>query len=50
VERAAIGDSIRTLPHATYGTIHADSVFLIASDLRPTGPVYKTLAKISLVG
>lgn len=47
-ERAAVGRALQAIPKVTYGTIQADAVYLIASDLRPTGPGYKTLAKISL--
>lgn len=47
-ERAAVGSAIRAITPATFGTIRTDAVCLIASDLRPTGPVYRTLAKIPL--
>lgn len=47
-ERAAVGETVQQVPKTTYGTIQADAIHLISSDLRPTGPVYRTLAKISL--
>ena len=47
-ERAAVGKAIRAVHAARYGTIHADAVYLMESDLRPAGPVYKTLEKIPL--
>lgn len=44
-ERAAIGALVQKYPLTTFGTIHADAIYLIASDLRPTGPVYTILAR-----
>src|SRR4029079_9758928 len=37
-ERAASGALVQRYPLTTFGTIHADAVHLISSDLRPAGP------------
>lgn len=47
-ERAAIGEAIQNAPAASFGTIRADAVSLIASDLRPNGPIYTTVARVAL--
>ena len=44
-QRAAFGELVKTMPPETYGVIHARALALIASDLRPTGPVYTILAE-----
>ncbi|MBI4674307.1 MAG: RNA 2',3'-cyclic phosphodiesterase [Chloroflexi bacterium] len=44
-ERAALGAMIKNKPPESYGVIHARAVYLIASDLRPSGPVYTVLAE-----
>ena len=46
-ERAALGGIIKTFPEAIFGTVYADAVQLIASDLQPTGPVYTTVARVT---
>lgn len=47
-ERARIGEIVKTFPLTTFGTLHAEAVHLISSDLRPSGPLYTTLASIFL--
>lgn len=49
-ERAAVGELIQSAPVPALGTIRADAVYLIASDLRPGGPVYTTMARVALKG
>ncbi len=44
-ERAALGALVARHPSETYGEIHARAIALIASDLRPTGPVYTILSQ-----
>lgn len=45
--RTVIGEFIKNAPPTTLGMIHADALHLIASDLRPSGPIYTTLARIA---
>lgn len=47
-DRTALGTVVKAFPETTFGTIYADAVNLIVSDLKPTGPIYTTLARISL--
>lgn len=47
-ERAAIGEGITGIPGITLGTIRANAVHLISSDLQPTGPIYSMLARVPL--
>lgn len=47
-DRAAIGSYLERIPTQDYGTITADSIHLIKSDLRPSGPVYTTISSIRL--
>lgn len=47
-ERAALGLVVENFPETRFGTIHADAVHLIASDLRPTGPIYMTITSVRL--
>jgi RNA 2',3'-cyclic 3'-phosphodiesterase len=47
-DREAIGQIIKSFPAKTFGTISVDAVHLIASDLRPHGPIYTTFARIPL--
>lgn len=47
-ERLAIGSYLERIPAQDYGTITADSIHLIKSDLRPSGPVYTTISSIRL--
>ena len=47
-ERATLAATIKNSPTTIYGTIRADAIHLIASDLKPTGPMYSTLAQINL--
>lgn len=49
-ERAALGELVARRKSETYGEISAQALALIASDLRPTGPVYTILAKQLLTG
>jgi 2'-5' RNA ligase len=44
-QRAAFGALVKNMPSETYGVIHARALALLASDLRPTGPVYTILAE-----
>jgi RNA 2',3'-cyclic 3'-phosphodiesterase len=44
-ERAAIGALVQNYPLTTFGSIRADVLYLISSDLRPTGPIYKVLVR-----
>lgn len=48
MERARIGEILKNFPTTSFGTIHADAVHLIASELKSSGPVYTTLALIML--
>ncbi len=47
-ERATLGELIKNFPTTTYGTIRADAIHLIVSDLKPTGPIYTFLAQAKL--
>ncbi len=47
-ERAKIGETVKNFPTTGHGTIRADAVHLLASDLKPSGPLYTTLAQIKL--
>lgn len=47
-DRAAVGETVKRFPGTTYGVIHADRVCLIASDLRPSGPIYNILGRAEL--
>lgn len=47
-ERAAVGSYLERIPTQDYGTITADSIHLIKSDLRSSGPVYTTISSIRL--
>ncbi len=44
-ERAKLGDLVKNFPTQMYGTLHPDAIHLIASDLKPTGSIYTTLAR-----
>jgi 2'-5' RNA ligase len=44
--RIRIGEVISSFPATVFGTLCAESVHLIASDLRPAGPVYTSIASI----
>jgi 2'-5' RNA ligase len=46
--RAEIGTRIAKAPNESLGIIRANAVDLIASALRPSGPVYTTLAEVRL--
>lgn len=48
--RAAIGEIVKNFPATTFGTIHADAIYLIASDLQPDGPLYTTIARQDVAG
>lgn len=48
VERAALGAHIAQFPPTLLGEIRANAVHLIASDLKPSGPVYSILASQEL--
>lgn len=47
-DRERIGSSVSKYTVGTLGTIHADAIHLISSDLRPSGPVYTKLATTRL--
>lgn len=47
-ERATLGNIVKNFPATTFGTIHADAVHLIASDLQPSGPIYTILSESKL--
>lgn len=47
-QRAEIGARIRNFPRSAFGSIGAEELHLISSDLRPSGPIYKRLAKVKL--
>lgn len=47
-QRAAVGRALQAIPTQSYGTVRVERVYLIASDLQPTGPVYRTLAQFPL--
>lgn len=47
-ERAKLGDIVKSFPSTTYGKIHVDAAYLVASDLKPTGPIYTLLAQAKL--
>lgn len=47
-DRAAIGELVQSFPVPTLGILRVDSIALLASDLRPGGPVYTTLARQEL--
>lgn len=49
-ERAAVGELVKHEPQADLGEIEVNAVHLIQSDLRPSGPIYTTLATIPLRG
>lgn len=44
-QRAALGEHIAKCATETYGEIHARSIALISSDLRPDGPVYHIVSE-----
>lgn len=44
-ERAALGADVARLAPETYGEIRARSIALVASDLRPDGPMYSVLSE-----
>ncbi len=46
--RASVGEQVQKLSPPTLGVISVNAVHLIKSDLRPTGPVYTTLATAHL--
>lgn len=45
-QRAALGELVKKISPETYGIIYARTVYLIASDLQPRGPVYTILSKV----
>lgn len=47
-ERKQVGDIVRRLSIAQPGSIRADAVHLIRSDLRPAGTVYTSLGNVKL--
>lgn len=47
-DRTAVGAIVEALPAQVYGTIAANALHLIKSDLRPGGPVYTGLTSIAL--
>ncbi len=49
-DRDAIGGAIERFPRNDFGSIHADKVHLIRSDLRPGGPIYTILETAPLAG
>ncbi len=48
VERAELGATIERFPRTDYGSIVAEKVHFIQSDLRPSGPVYSILGSARL--
>lgn len=44
-ERAAMGEIVKNFPAQTFGSVRADAIYLIASDLRPQGPLYTILSE-----
>ncbi len=48
-ERRAIEALIKSLPAEMIGMLPAKAIHLISSDLRPTGPIYRTLGTFKLV-
>lgn len=46
----AAGESVERSPTEDYGDIRVDAIYLMRSDLRPTGAVYSRMAEIPLRG
>lgn len=49
-ERADLGEMLRNMPLRSFGSIQASAMHVIASDLKPYGPVYSTLATLAFRG
>ncbi|HZQ10193.1 MAG TPA: RNA 2',3'-cyclic phosphodiesterase [Anaerolineae bacterium] len=47
-ERAALGELVKNFPPTTVGTLHVDALYLIQSNLQPSGPIYTVLDKAML--
>ena len=47
-ERRQVGDMVRRIDVALSGVIRADAIYLIKSELKPTGSVYTALGQVKL--
>jgi len=47
-ERAAIGETVQKFRVENVGAMDARAVHLIRSELRPSGPIYSTIATVDL--
>jgi len=47
-DRAAIGELVKNFPITSFGTLQVDALYLIQSDLQPSGPIYTVLDKVLL--
>jgi len=47
---AALGQQLQRAQHREAAVVHVDKVYLMRSDLRPSGPIYSELAMAELGG